>query len=90
MAQLPNRIIITTACTLGQKDLAQAFLNAGVRYYLGPETYIEGNAMLLFLHRFYYEILSNNQNTKEAYTVASKMDKETALVKLYHNDTLVE
>ena len=90
LAQLPNRIILTTACTLGQKILAQAFLDGGATHYLGPETYIEGNAMLLFMHRFYYEILSNHRNIKEAYTIAANMNEETRLVKLYSNDPIAE
>lgn len=83
LAQLANRIIITTACTLGQEAMAHAFLQSGATHYLGPVTYIEGNAMLLFLHRFYYEILSCNTKVKEAFKLASNMNEETQLVKLY-------
>ena len=83
LCQLNAALILCTGCTLGSKDMAKSFLDNGVHHYIGTPEYIEGNAMLLFIHRFYYEILSSNISLEEAAKISSNTDSETKLVRFY-------
>lgn len=74
---LRNQLVIGTGCTLGTAELAQAFLDKGARSYVAPMGYIDGNAALYFIIRFFYEILSNDRSEKEAFELAASTDKET-------------
>ncbi|HHW36493.1 MAG TPA: delta-aminolevulinic acid dehydratase [Bacillales bacterium] len=75
--------VIAAGCTLGVEQLASAFLKSGCHSYLGPDDYIDGNANLLFLIRFMYEIINNNKNQQEAFEIAKSLDNETLMYQLY-------
>ncbi|MFE7065140.1 delta-aminolevulinic acid dehydratase [Sutcliffiella sp. NPDC057660] len=85
--KLNNQLVIGNGCTLGSSELANAFLNIGCKTYIGPSDYIDGNATLYFIIRFFYEILSNKRTEKEAYELAKSTDKETSLYEWYSVDT---
>ncbi|KUF34727.1 MULTISPECIES: hypothetical protein [Lysinibacillus] len=81
--QLQDVKVIAAGCTLGWQQLATAFLESGCHSYLAPDDYIEGNANLMFLIRFFYEIITNQRNQQEAFELAQAIDAETAMYKLY-------
>lgn len=81
--QLQGVKVIAAGCTLGWQQLATAFLESGCHSYLAPDDYIEGNANLMFLIHFFYEIITNHRSQQEAFELAQATDLETALYKLY-------
>lgn len=74
----PNISILNTGCTLGHPQLVQAFLQKGVQTYIGTPAYVEGNAALLFVTRFFYE-LTKEQVPYTAFEKAQRQDEETGL-----------
>lgn len=75
--------VIASGCTLGEKQLANAFLKSGCHSYLGPNDYIDGNGNLMFLIRFMYEIIANKRTQQEALELAKSIDEETSMYQLY-------
>ncbi|MEY9977983.1 delta-aminolevulinic acid dehydratase [Lysinibacillus sp. RC79] len=75
--------VIASGCTLGEKQLATAFLKSGCHSYLAPDDYIDGNANLMFLIRFMYEIIANERTQQEAFEIAKSIDDETSMYQLY-------
>jgi hypothetical protein len=82
-ANLNEKIILTTGCTLGTKTLAKAFLNSKCKVFIAAKDYIEGNSALFFIIRFYYEILTNNRKITEAFEISKATDSETKLFQFY-------
>lgn len=80
---LKNIKVIATGCTLGEENLAKAFLECGCHSYIAPDDYIDGNSSLMFVIRFMYEIINNEKSQKEAYEIAKSIDKETLIYQLY-------
>ena len=76
-----NKIVICTGCTTGSGTLYKAFVDHN-NTFIAPNDYIEGKSDLLFVvNLFYY--LSNDISLDDAYSLASKIDSETALYKIY-------
>ncbi|WP_417900207.1 delta-aminolevulinic acid dehydratase [Bacillus haimaensis] len=86
---LADRLVIGNGCTLGRPDLAKAFLAQGCRAYIGPGDYIDGNAALYFIIRFFYELISNGKSEKEAYDLAKSTDNETWLYEWYSSEKVL-
>ncbi|NBJ68022.1 MULTISPECIES: delta-aminolevulinic acid dehydratase [Clostridia] len=82
-AKLEGIKIIAAGCTLGSESLAKAFLKSGCHSYLGPDDDIDGNANLMFIIRFMYEIINNKKNQQEAFEIAKSIDQETSMFKIY-------
>ncbi|MEH6942267.1 delta-aminolevulinic acid dehydratase, partial [Bacillus sp. JJ722] len=59
-ADLKGIHVITTGCTLGEEQLAKVFLESGCKTYIGPNDYIDGNAALMFVVRYMYELIQND------------------------------
>jgi len=81
--QLHGVKVIASGCTLGEKQLASAFLESGCHSYLGPHDYIDGNANLMFLISYMYEIIAHGKTQQEAYEIAKAIDTETSMYQLY-------
>jgi len=79
-------LVIGNGCTLGDPELANAFLKIGCRAYIGPKDYIDGDATFYFIIRFFYELLSNQRSEKEAYELAKSTDQETCLYEWYSSE----
>ncbi|MGY3189793.1 delta-aminolevulinic acid dehydratase [Lysinibacillus sp. TE18511] len=75
--------VIAAGCTLGVEQLASAFLKSGCHSYIAPNDYIDGNANLMFLIRFMYEIINNNKTQQEAFDIAKPLDEDTSMYQLY-------
>ena len=54
VAELDRINIVTTGCTLGNSELAQAFLDRGANCLIGPIDYVDGNAAVMFLVRLFF------------------------------------
>ncbi|BAB05616.1 delta-aminolevulinic acid dehydratase [Halalkalibacterium halodurans] len=75
--------VLATGCTLGVERLAESFLQCGCPSFIGPIDYIDGNANLMFVTRFMYELITNGKREQEAFTIAAAMDQETSLYRRY-------
>ncbi|CAM4136075.1 hypothetical protein BAMA_21900 [Bacillus manliponensis] len=82
-AKLDGRYVVNSGCTLGEKALAKAFIEKGAQAYIGSSDYVDGNASLLFITRFFYELINHEVNIEEAFQIAQKMDEETGSFELY-------
>lgn len=82
-AKISGKYIINGGCTLGEKTLAEVFIEKGAKAYIGSVDYVDGNASLLFMTRFFYECINNEASIEEAFQIAKEMDKETRTFKLY-------
>ncbi|MGE6260472.1 delta-aminolevulinic acid dehydratase [Heyndrickxia sporothermodurans] len=82
-AKLKNVKTIAAGCTLGVRSLATAFLESGCDSYMGPDDYIDGNSNLMFITRFFYELINNNKSQQEAFEIAKSIDQETLMYQLY-------
>ena len=78
-----NKTVICTGCTTGSGMLYKAFTDHN-NTFIAPSDYIEGKSDLLFVVNMFYH-LSNDVSLEEAYSLASKIDRETALYKIYFN-----
>lgn len=72
-----GQILLNTACNSGTNKFAQVFLQKGIKTYIAPQEYPEGDAVLFFVIRFYYELLAKHQTLKNAFDIAAKSDSET-------------
>ncbi|KPN15705.1 delta-aminolevulinic acid dehydratase [Bacillus australimaris] len=82
-ASLKGIHIISTGCTLGEKNLAHAFIEAGAASYTAPDDYIDGNAAFIFVLTMLYELINNTKTVRAAFDQARSIDEETKLFQLY-------
>lgn len=82
----PKTTVINTGCGLGQSAMGEAFVRKGAKCYIGTAADIEGNAVMPFLVRFFYEIRQNGKTEREAYQIARSIDEETLLFELFETD----
>ena len=78
--RLRDKLIINTGCTNGNERMAKAFAKENT--YIAPEAYVEGNSALMFVLRFFYELLQNEKSTEEAFQIANAMDEETKMFRM--------
>ena len=78
-----NKTVICTGCTTGSGMLYKAFADNN-NTFIAPSDYIEGKSGLLFVVNMFYH-LSNDVSLEDSYILASKIDSETALYKIYFN-----
>ncbi|MBD8496979.1 delta-aminolevulinic acid dehydratase [Paenibacillus arenosi] len=83
---LPGKVILANGCSLGDPKLAQAFLNGGCQTYIGPDDYPYGSSALMFVVRYFYEVLHNKKSVQEAFAVAKAMDEELEMYRLYERE----
>lgn len=88
--KLQNQVVINTGCCLGNEKFANSFIQQGAKAYIGPETYVEGNAALFFAISFLYFHLCNHLSLQEAFTKAKALDSETSLFSLHQRKNTEE
>ncbi len=71
-------IVISTCCTTGGGAMSDIFSKGGCTY-IAPADYVEGNSALMFVIRFFYEILQNKASVNSAFGTARETDDETKL-----------
>lgn len=82
-ANLKDINVIASGCTLGENKLANTILDSGVRTYIAPKGYINGDSNLMFLTRFFYEI-KKGKSEIQAFEIAQSIDEETLLYTFYN------
>lgn len=82
-AKLDGKIVFGNGCSLGDRALAEAFLDRGCRIYIGPDDYPDGSSALMFMLRLFYEMIQNGKSVREAYELASAMDEEVSMYQIY-------
>lgn len=82
--KLAGKTIVSTCCTTGTANVANVFSEENV--YIAPADYIEGNAVLLFMVDFFYQMIQRNLTIEDAWNHARSLDKETALFAFYNNN----
>ncbi|KFN01869.1 delta-aminolevulinic acid dehydratase [Bacillus clarus] len=82
-AKLHNTYIVNNGCALGEPKLAEAFLNSGVKAYIGAIDYVDGNAALMFTIRLFYGLINHKRTLEYAFQEARLVDKETHTFQLY-------
>ena len=78
---ISNKTVICTGCTTGSGMLYKAFTDHN-NTFIAPNDYIEGKSDLLFVVNMFYH-LSNDVSLEDAYSLASRIDKETELYNIY-------
>ena len=81
--KLDGQLVLNTGCKTGKRDFADAFINAGARYYIGPVDYPEGDASLIYVINFYYYLIAKNLSIIEAHEKAKSIDSETVMFELF-------
>lgn len=79
LSQLKEQLVLCTGCDLAYPAMAQVFLAAGAKGYIGIEGYIEANAVLLFRTRFFYALKSRPGSISVAFKQANQQDQETQI-----------
>ncbi len=87
--QLPQTVVISTACSAGVPEAGRAFLNGGVRAYIAADDDVTGEATALFLMHFFYKLtLEEPYTLEEAWEHAASYDEESRLFCLYMQDSV--
>ena len=81
--RISGKTIVNLGCTTGSNDIAVAF--SATNTYIAPCDYIDGNAVLFFTIKLFYELTSKQCAIKTAYLSARETDDETQLFCLYQN-----
>lgn len=79
-ANFSGEMILTTACGLGSEAISEAFLKKGASTFIAPRDEIDGNTALLFIIRFYYELINHGKTISEAFEIAHEIDEEAKLM----------
>jgi len=58
---LPGRTVLALGCCAGRKPIADAFLRAGCRAYVGSTTYVDQDSCAMFAIAFFYHLLSHER-----------------------------
>ena len=74
---LTNKLILSTACTVGKLPLAKVFTSRR-NTYIAASGYVDGNAALLFCHSFFFW-LKEVADVTDAYERASVINDQTRL-----------
>lgn len=82
-AKLAGKTVIGNGCSLGEPETAQAFLDSGCEAYIGPNDYPDGNDALMFVLRFFYDLIQNKRSVKEAFQRAKSLDEGMDMYQLY-------
>ena len=81
LVKIKDKTVICTGCTTGAGELYKEF-NRNNNIFVAPTDYIEGSSSLLFIVNFYYH-LSKGSSFKDSFALASSIDSETKLYKIY-------
>ncbi|ERI09393.1 hypothetical protein HMPREF0083_02512 [Aneurinibacillus aneurinilyticus ATCC 12856] len=84
-AKLAGKTVISTGCSVGKLETAQAFLDSGCEVYIGPNDDPYGNDALMFVLRLFYDLIQNKRSVKEAFQNAKSLDAEMDMYQLYEN-----
>ena len=81
LVKIRDKTVICTGCTTGAGELCKEF-NRNNNIFVAPTDYIEANCSLMFIVNLFYH-LSNGLSFKDSFAIASAIDSETKLYKIY-------
>lgn len=81
LVKIKDKTVICTGCTTGAGELCKEF-NRNNNIFVAPTDYIEANCSLMFIVNLFYH-LSNGLSFKDSFAIASAIDSETKLYKIY-------
>lgn len=81
--------IISSGCTLGSNEIAQAILHSGAKLYIAPDRYIDAHSSFMFLVSLFYE-LTLGSSMEMAFRKAKTFNDEAAFYRLYKSDKHME
>ena len=64
IVNLPNKTILSLGCATGTEAFAKVFINGGVKNYIAPPSYPEGNSALMFALMFLWQFHEKDDLTK--------------------------
>ena len=76
--------LLFTGCTLGNPEFSKAILQKGAANYIAPVDYIDGNSVLAFTIRFFYE-LKKGQSISKSFAVSHQIDDQTQQFQLWND-----
>lgn len=76
--------VISLGCRTGTKKFTNAFISSGVKAYLAPDNYPDGNAVLTFTIYLFF-LLKKGNSMSAALKKVRQIDKELYSFKLYEN-----
>ncbi len=82
-ANFSGLLVLTTGCTLGEEAFGKSIIHCKADTFIGPSGYIEGNAALAFVQRFFYEYVKE-RGAFRAFTLAQQIDEETAKYRFFN------
>jgi hypothetical protein len=82
-ARLPGSIVISTCCSGGERQLAEAFLAGGLKAYIGAVEAVAADAVPLFVSHFFYQLPRVRHSVHRAWQHAASYDEESRLFALY-------
>jgi hypothetical protein len=85
---LPDCVVINTACYAGREPMADAFMKGGLKAYIGsvdaPEFFLEP----LFLAHFFYRLLTAHGSERQAWEHAGSYDAGSRQYAFYDKEGL--
>lgn len=79
-----GKTVVSLGCCTGTKEFADTFIKGGVKTYLAPDDYPDGNATLTFAIYLFF-LLKKGDSLSVALKKAKQLDKELDSFKLYEN-----
>ena len=79
-------LVINTGCGCGSASVADHFLEAGARGYIGTEPDPDWRAHSLFVHHFFYEIIRSGSDEGAAWEQAATYDADSRCFLLYDSE----
>lgn len=74
--------VVSLGCCTGTKEFADAFMKGGIKTYIAPNDYPDGNATLTFAIYLFF-LLKKGDSVSAALEKARQLDKELDSFKLY-------
>lgn len=78
---LKDKIIISTACAVGNSKIGNSFIKNN-SIFIASKGYVEGNSALLFVQMFMYNLMNSNDVSK-AFDLCNNFDVETSTFKIF-------
>jgi len=80
---LPGCTVINTCCSGGVRPLAEAFMQGGLKAYIGAVDDVDGDAVPLFVSHFFHQLPRVRHSVRRAWRHAASYDEESRLFALY-------
>jgi len=93
IVDLPNTTVLSLGCATGTEAFAKVFINGGVKNYIAPPSYPEGNSALMFALMFLWQIHEKGDVTKawqEGTTILKDSEDRFHLYQKSKNKILVD